>query len=95
MAALREELSRRLRSGDIGARSEGVVFGAAAAAALDRAAVCLAAAAESLAAGREEIAAFELREAAASVGLVTGGYRPYELADSVLDALFERFCVGK
>jgi len=95
VSALREELSRRLRSGEIAAGSEGVAFGAASAAALERAADCLAAASESVAAGREEIAAFELREAAASVGLVTGEYRPYELADSVLDALFARFCVGK
>lgn len=95
VGALVDELSRRLRSGEISAGSEGVAFGAASAAALERAAGCLAGASESAAAGREEIAAFELREAAAAVGLVTGGYRPYELADSVLDALFARFCVGK
>ena len=92
---LTSELARRFRTGELRLGAEGVTLGAASAAALASAAASVEAAAEALGRGADEIAAFELREAASAVGVVTGEGRPYELADSVLDELFERFCVGK
>ncbi len=95
MERLTGEIAARFGRGELRLGPEGIALGAASAAGMAEAAASLEAAAGHIEAGAEELAAFELRHCAGAIGAVTGEMAPFELADSVLDRLFDRFCVGK